>query len=68
LSSRPITIGGSVSINGTSGNGPFPEDQGAEIEGNVIGGSLACGRNTPAAEKRWSAEHCQRCQDRTVQP
>jgi hypothetical protein len=41
-------IGSSASVNGTSGNGPFPEDQGAEIEGNVIGGSLACSGNNPA--------------------
>ncbi|GAA1261321.1 hypothetical protein GCM10009665_58850 [Kitasatospora nipponensis] len=38
---------GSVQVQGTTGTGPFPEDTGAEIEGNTIGGSLTCAANTP---------------------
>jgi uncharacterized repeat protein (TIGR01451 family) len=34
-------------VNGTSGTGPFPEDIGAEIEANSIGGNLSCSGNAP---------------------
>jgi hypothetical protein len=37
-----------LAVDGTSGTGPFPEDVGAEIEGNVIGGVLDCRNNAPA--------------------
>ncbi|WP_158844577.1 hypothetical protein [Streptomyces sp. NRRL WC-3742] len=40
-------IGGSVEVNGTTGTGPFPEDDRAEIERNTIRGSLHCTGNTP---------------------
>ncbi|MFJ9448545.1 hypothetical protein ACIRRH_43135 [Kitasatospora sp. NPDC101235] len=40
-------IGGSLTVIGNSGTGPFPEDNHPEIEGNTIAGSLACSGNTP---------------------
>ncbi|MEU8925634.1 Ig-like domain-containing protein [Kitasatospora sp. NPDC048545] len=40
-------IGGSVQVQGTTGTGPFPEDDRAEIEGNTILGSLSCSGNVP---------------------
>ena len=40
---------GNVSITGTTGTGPFPDDTGVEIEANHIGGTLSCSGNTPVA-------------------
>ncbi|MER5637938.1 Ig-like domain repeat protein [Kitasatospora sp. NPDC002227] len=40
-------ITGSVQVNGTTGTGPFPGDDRAEIENNTIGGGLSCSANTP---------------------
>ena len=43
-------IGSNTSVTGTTGTGPFlPDDQGAELEGNTIGGTLSCSGNTPIA-------------------
>jgi hypothetical protein len=42
-------VSGTVFANGNSGNGPFPEDVGVEIESNAISGGLACAGNTPSA-------------------
>ncbi|MBV9412333.1 MAG: hypothetical protein JO148_12105 [Acidimicrobiia bacterium] len=39
----------SVSVTGTTGTGPFPDDVGVEIEANHISGNLGCSGNTPAA-------------------
>ncbi|MFI6151803.1 Ig-like domain repeat protein [Kitasatospora sp. NPDC051170] len=40
-------IGGTATVDGTTGTGPFPEDTRAEIEANTITGSLRCLGNTP---------------------
>jgi hypothetical protein len=42
-------ITGAVSVTGTTGSGPLPDDAGAVIEANTIGGGLACSGNTPMA-------------------
>ena len=47
LSGNRIT--GALSVSGTTGIGPFPDDAGAEIEANAIGGTLKCGANSPVA-------------------
>jgi len=39
-------IGANTSVTGTTGVGLFPEDVGAELEGNTIGGGLACSGNS----------------------
>jgi hypothetical protein len=41
------TIGGAVTLTGSSGAGPYAEDAVTEIEANAIGGSLSCSGNTP---------------------
>jgi hypothetical protein len=40
-------IFGAVTVTGTTGTGPFPEDTAAEIERNTINGALLCLLNTP---------------------
>jgi len=41
-------IANNVSVNGTTGAGPFPEDDRASIEANTLtGGNLACSGNSP---------------------
>jgi hypothetical protein len=40
------TIGGSLTVTGTAGTGPFPEDSRAEIEANRLG-ALTCSGNVP---------------------
>ena len=42
-------IRGALSVSGTTGAGPFPDDAGAEIEANAIGGTLKCSANSPVA-------------------
>jgi len=39
-------ITGNTSVTRTDGVGPFPDDVGAEIVGNTIGGRLTCSRNS----------------------
>jgi uncharacterized repeat protein (TIGR01451 family) len=41
-------IAGTTTVTGSSGTGPFPEDVGAEIGANTIGGALNCSANVPA--------------------
>ena len=42
-------IANNTSVTGTTGTGPFPEDNRAEIEANTITGNLACSGNSPPA-------------------
>jgi hypothetical protein len=49
LELRGNGIAGSVSVTGTTGTGPFPEDSRPEIEANSISGHLSCSGNAPTA-------------------
>ncbi|HEV3355005.1 MAG TPA: DUF11 domain-containing protein [Acidimicrobiales bacterium] len=41
------TLSSNLNVYGSSGVGPFPEDNAPEIESNTITGALSCGSNSP---------------------
>jgi hypothetical protein len=41
-------VNGGVTLTGTTGAGPAPQNATPEVEANVIGGGLSCSSNTPA--------------------